>query len=222
MCTVLLPPGVNPIAVNKYIISYITSHRIVSYRIISYIISYHITSYIISYHITSYIISYHISYQILPSEEGRCALRGDCLFVCFSRSSDCVVVVVTRLPAGQSNYFPIFSEGDVFPATNPANRHWDPRNIFFSGYRGVLLPPKDKAAGVWSWPHLYLVPRLRESGARPPFYSRPPCHALEQHSHRSISRQETALTVTGPQSPLLFCLCTLQVQSDSRQGAAIA
>jgi len=24
MCTVLLPPGVNPIAVNKYIISYIT------------------------------------------------------------------------------------------------------------------------------------------------------------------------------------------------------
>ena len=25
MCTVLLPPGVNPIAVNKYIISYISN-----------------------------------------------------------------------------------------------------------------------------------------------------------------------------------------------------
>ena len=34
MCTVLLPPGVNPVAVNKYIISYISNH-------ISIIISYH-------------------------------------------------------------------------------------------------------------------------------------------------------------------------------------
>ena len=49
MCTVLLPPGVNTIAVNKYI----------SYHIVSYIISY------ISYHISSYhIISYHVSYHI--------------------------------------------------------------------------------------------------------------------------------------------------------------
>ena len=44
MCTVLLPPGVNPIAVNKYIISYI----------ISYIIPYHIV-YTISYHTISYL-----------------------------------------------------------------------------------------------------------------------------------------------------------------------
>ena len=64
MCTVLMPPGGNPIAV-KYII-YIVSYRItyiISYHIISYhIISYHIISYhIISYHIISYhIISYHI------------------------------------------------------------------------------------------------------------------------------------------------------------------
>jgi len=50
MCTVLLPPGVNPIVV-KYI-----SYYIVSY---SYHISYHI--HYISYHI--YII-YHISYHI--------------------------------------------------------------------------------------------------------------------------------------------------------------
>jgi len=35
MCTVLLPPGVNPIAVNKYI----TSHHIISYTILYYIIS---------------------------------------------------------------------------------------------------------------------------------------------------------------------------------------
>ena len=58
MCTLLLPPGVNPIAGNKSIISY----HIISYHIISYhIISYHITSYhIISYHIISYHISYHI------------------------------------------------------------------------------------------------------------------------------------------------------------------
>ena len=47
MCTVLLPPGGNPIAV-KYIISY----HIVSYHIIYHIVSYHILSYhIISYHI---------------------------------------------------------------------------------------------------------------------------------------------------------------------------
>jgi len=33
MCTVLLPPAVNPTSVNKYIMSY---HIISSYRIISY------------------------------------------------------------------------------------------------------------------------------------------------------------------------------------------
>ena len=45
MCTVLLPPGVNPIAV-KYIISYHISYHIISYHIISYhIISYHIILY---------------------------------------------------------------------------------------------------------------------------------------------------------------------------------
>jgi len=94
MCTVLLPPGVNPIAVNKYvsnhihhiascitsyIISYtiyrITSYHIITYiiYIISYIISYivlYIVSYIIYhiYHIIYLIISiiYHISYHIIP------------------------------------------------------------------------------------------------------------------------------------------------------------
>ena len=55
MCTVLLPPGGYPIAVNKYIISYY-----ISYHIISYIISYHI----ISYHIISYIISYHTNFTL--------------------------------------------------------------------------------------------------------------------------------------------------------------
>ena len=56
-CTVLLPPGVNPTAVDKYIIScHVITYHIISYHIISYhIISYHI----ISYHIISYIISYH-------------------------------------------------------------------------------------------------------------------------------------------------------------------
>jgi hypothetical protein len=53
-CVCLLPPGDNPITVNKYIISY----HIISYHIISYhIISYHIIYYII-YHIIYYIISY--------------------------------------------------------------------------------------------------------------------------------------------------------------------
>ena len=42
MCIVLLPPGVNPIAVNKYIISYISY---ILFHIISYI-----TSYIIRLH----------------------------------------------------------------------------------------------------------------------------------------------------------------------------
>jgi hypothetical protein len=49
MCTVLLPPGDNPLAVNKYIISY-------------HIISYHIISYHITYHITSYHNSSHLNY----------------------------------------------------------------------------------------------------------------------------------------------------------------
>jgi hypothetical protein len=40
MCTVLLPPGVNPIAV-KYIISYIISYHIISYHIDSMEISIH-------------------------------------------------------------------------------------------------------------------------------------------------------------------------------------
>ena len=55
-----LPPGGNPVAVNKYHKCHIVSYRFISYHIISYhIISYHIISYlIISYHI----ISYHISY----------------------------------------------------------------------------------------------------------------------------------------------------------------
>jgi hypothetical protein len=45
MCTVPLPPGVNPIAVDKYIninISYHITYHIISYRIMSYIVSYHI------------------------------------------------------------------------------------------------------------------------------------------------------------------------------------
>jgi len=44
MCTVLLPPGVNPIAVNKYIIPYhIITYHIISYHIVSYHIMYHTT-----------------------------------------------------------------------------------------------------------------------------------------------------------------------------------
>jgi len=74
LCTVVLPPGGNTIAVNKYIISYHIIYHIMpyhipyltiyhtSYQIISYIISYHIISYhIISCHVMScHIISYHI------------------------------------------------------------------------------------------------------------------------------------------------------------------
>jgi len=54
MCTVLLPKGVNPIAVNKYIVSY----RIITYRIVYHISSYLILYLILPYHIISYIISY--------------------------------------------------------------------------------------------------------------------------------------------------------------------
>jgi hypothetical protein len=57
MCTVLLPPGVNPIAVNKHIISYTIYYNI-------YIISCHIY-HITSYHIIYRIISYHINVSIL-------------------------------------------------------------------------------------------------------------------------------------------------------------
>jgi len=76
MCNVLLPPGVNPIAVNKYIIiSYHISYRTVSYHISYHIVSYLIVSFrIISYHIVSCrvvsyrFISYHIiSYHVLTN-----------------------------------------------------------------------------------------------------------------------------------------------------------
>jgi hypothetical protein len=46
MCTVLLPPGVNPIVV-KYIILYMSYHIILC-RVISYIIAYRIIYYISS------------------------------------------------------------------------------------------------------------------------------------------------------------------------------
>jgi len=53
LCTVLLPPGVNPIVVNKHIIYHIRS----DHNILHYIISYHIISYHTSYHTISHIIS---------------------------------------------------------------------------------------------------------------------------------------------------------------------
>ena len=87
MCTVLLPPGDNPIAVNKYIIyrnischisCHIISYHVISYHIVSYLIIsyhtischiyiYHVIPYHISYHIIPYhVISYHISYLVIP------------------------------------------------------------------------------------------------------------------------------------------------------------
>ena len=76
MCTVLLPPGGNPIAVNKYI-SYIISFH-VSYRIVSYIISHRIISYhIISYHIISYHIISYQSYIINALSTPTLLLRPD-------------------------------------------------------------------------------------------------------------------------------------------------
>jgi hypothetical protein len=66
MCTVLLPPSGYPIAVNKYIISYIILNTI------SYHVIYHIT-----YHIISHIILYHISH-ILYHIKTRSALLTDC------------------------------------------------------------------------------------------------------------------------------------------------
>jgi hypothetical protein len=75
MCTVLLPPGGNQIAVKKYIISYhVMSYIYIIYRIISYhIISYHIISchviyiYHISYHIISYLLSFPYVFLLVPS-----------------------------------------------------------------------------------------------------------------------------------------------------------
>ena len=62
---VLLPPGVNPIAV-KYIISYIITYRIISYHTIPYhIIPYHTIYHIIPYHISYHTIPYHMSYHII-------------------------------------------------------------------------------------------------------------------------------------------------------------
>jgi hypothetical protein len=63
MCTVLLPPGVNPIVV-KYIISYIISYHTISHHTIPYhTISYHI----IPYHIISEdgIFQKHIKFIVL-------------------------------------------------------------------------------------------------------------------------------------------------------------
>jgi hypothetical protein len=66
MCTVQLPPGGYPIAVNKYIY-HIISCNVMSFHIISYI-SYHIIYHVMSCHfISCHIISYHISYHIRSS-----------------------------------------------------------------------------------------------------------------------------------------------------------
>ena len=74
MCTVLLPPCVSPIAVNKYISYHIISYHIISYHIISYhIISYHIISYhIISHHIMSYRISYYLTQYVELKQRWAC------------------------------------------------------------------------------------------------------------------------------------------------------
>ena len=68
MCTVLLPPGGYPIAVNKYIISsyHIICNVISSYHVICHVISYHgMPCHVMSCHVMSYIIiPYHISYII--------------------------------------------------------------------------------------------------------------------------------------------------------------
>jgi hypothetical protein len=98
MCAVLLPPGVNPIAVNKYIITY---------HIILYHIIYHIISYIISYHIISYIsyhhIIYHIIYHIIISYIISYRLGGTCIshcckrvsvFMIFCKCSHCLLTVI--------------------------------------------------------------------------------------------------------------------------------
>jgi len=65
VCKCILPPGDNPIAVNKYIIYHI--YRIISCiiyitYILSYIVPYHVI-YHISYHISDHI-SYHTIYHI--------------------------------------------------------------------------------------------------------------------------------------------------------------
>jgi hypothetical protein len=66
MCTVLLPPGGNPIVVNKYISYHVMSYHIIIIYHIMYHIMYHII-YIISYHIMYHITyhMYHIMYHII-------------------------------------------------------------------------------------------------------------------------------------------------------------
>jgi len=76
MFTVLLPPGVNPIAV-KYIKSYHIIYHIISYNIISYL-SYHIISYIISYYVIYHIIS--IIYHIIPYTTAECPYPKQVLY----------------------------------------------------------------------------------------------------------------------------------------------
>ena len=91
----LLPPGVNPTAVNNCIISYHITSYIISYHVMSYhniscnviyhIISYHIISHHIIYHITSYhTISYYISHHIISyiiifSPSGFRNCKPDCI-----------------------------------------------------------------------------------------------------------------------------------------------
>jgi len=65
MCTVLLPPGLHPIAVNKYIVYHIISY-IISYRIISY----HNVSYIISYHRFAFVVCTRRLYPLNPFDCG--------------------------------------------------------------------------------------------------------------------------------------------------------
>jgi hypothetical protein len=82
MCTVLLPPGGYPTAVNKYIISYHIMYHII----------YHISHFIyhISYHIIYHIISYHIIYCSCLQ------LFWDNLSFLFSRVKQCNIPEVWR------------------------------------------------------------------------------------------------------------------------------
>ena len=151
MYTVLLPLGVNPTAVNKYIIS----------------LSYHITS-VTFFSPLCYIETVQFSeISILTKQTIRCHNpkyhKPSLLWTATIAQS--VHWRDSRLKR-HLNQFWLWTKGD-FLFSKTSNRSWGPSCLPFNEHRGLYFW---KTAGTWCWPtYLHVVGWFRIRGATPPF-----------------------------------------------------
>jgi hypothetical protein len=153
MCTVLLPPGVNPIAVK----------------------------YIVYQHVISYRISYHISYHYFISYQIRNATNAKAYWV-ERKLGSLLIYFDFRLPSNRVRNRSLWIKNKILYSVPPPvgrdssvgiaicygldglgiESRWGvrfcapvqtalggPPNLLYSGYR---VFPGDKAAGAWRWP----------------------------------------------------------------------